>query len=205
MTSNNLINVSVICEGKTELFFVKTVLSPYFITSNINLLPIVMGGTVSIDKTVTYINRTIPGIVTTFLDYYGFKRATGKTPEEIMNEISSRSNREHTIPYLQMYEIEALWFSDIDKIALKMNANHSQKVKLEEIINNFNTPEEINNSYETAPSKRLEKIFKGYDKPRDGQIIAKEIGVLAIMNKCPRFKKWVDDIILKSMQLQGLA
>lgn len=203
MTSNSLINVSVICEGKTELFFVKTVLSPYFIMQNINLLPIDMGGNVSIDKTVKYVNRTTPGIVTTFLDYYGFKKATGKTSEEIMNEINSRSNREHTIPYLQMHEIEALWFSDIDKIALKMNAGQHQKTELQNIINEFDNPEEINNSYETAPSKRLEKIFKGYDKPRDGQIIAKEIGVLAIMEKCPRFKYWINDITTTATQLRG--
>lgn len=203
MTSNSLINVSVICEGKTELFFVKTVLSPYFIMQNINLLPIDMGGNVSIDKTVKYVNRTTPGIVTTFLDYYGFKKATGKTSEEIMNEINSRSNREHTIPYLQMHEIEALWFSDIDKIALKMNAGQHQKTELQNIINEFDNPEEINNSYETAPSKRLEKIFKGYDKPRDGQIIAKEIGVRAILEKCPRFKQWIEDITTKANQLRG--
>lgn len=203
MISNNWTNVSVICEGKTELFFVKSVLNPYFNSYRISLCPIDLGGYVSIDKTVKYINRTKPGIVTTLIDYYGFKKSTNKTPEEIMDEIKSKSLREPTIPYLQMYEIEALWFSDVDKIASKMNADCNQKEELRKIIEEFSNPEDINNSPNTAPSKRLEKIFTGYDKPSDGERIAKEIGIYTILDKCPRFRQWTEDIISKVNQLRG--
>jgi len=204
MTSSNWINVSVICEGKTELFLVKYVLNPYFNSSNIKLVPFDLGGNVSIDKTVRYINRTKPGIVTSLVDYYGLKKSTNKTADEILKEIKLKSLREHTIPYVQMYEIEALLFSDIDKIALKMNASNKQKEELQKIDREFNTPEDINNSFDTAPSKRLAKIFIGYDKPRDGEIIAKEIGIYTILEKCPKFKKWTEDIIEKANQIRGL-
>lgn len=205
MTSNDWINVSVVCEGKTEIFFVKSVLNPYFNALNINLLPIDLGGGVSIDKTAKYINRTRQGIVTTLIDYYGFKKSTSKSPREILDEIGKKSLREHTIPYLQMHEIEALWFSDIEKISQKMNADSKQKSELQKIVNEFNNPEQINNSPETAPSKRLEQIFIGYDKPRDGEIIAKEIGIYTILEKCPGFKDWVECIISKANQLRGIA
>jgi len=204
MTSSNWINVSVICEGKTELFLVKYVLNPYFNSSNIKLVPFDLGGNVLIDKTVRYINRTKPGIVTSLVDYYGLKKSTNKTADEILKEIKLKSLREHTIPYVQMYEIEALLFSDIDKIALKMNASNKQKEELQKIDREFNTPEDINNSFDTAPSKRLAKIFIGYDKPRDGEIIAKEIGIYTILEKCPKFKKWTEDIIEKANQIRGL-
>ena len=99
------------------------------------------------------------------------------------------------LPYIQMHEIEALWFSDINKIAEKMNANSKQLEKLQAIIDTYPNPEDINNSRDTAPSKRLETIFVGYDKPSDGAKIAQEIPVELYMEKCPRFKEWVENIL----------
>jgi Domain of unknown function (DUF4276) len=56
----------------------------------------------------------------------------------------------------------------------------------------FTTPEEINNSRETAPSKRILSILgKKYDKVLHGAIIAAEIGLPAIRAACPEFNDWV--------------
>ena len=56
------------------------------------------------------------------------------------------------------------------------------------------TPEHINNSPETAPSKRLEKLIPNYPKVKNGAIISKEIGIDRIMAECKHFTKWIEKI-----------
>lgn len=60
--------------------------------------------------------------------------------------------------------------------------------------NEASTPEHINNSPETAPSKRLKKLIKNYSKIRYGTIVAKEIGIDKIMRECKHFAKWIEKI-----------
>ena len=195
MTSNDNVQITVICEGKTELNFVKYVLNAFFINQKIHFLPIDMMGKVSTDRIIAYAKRAKTKIVTTLVDYYGYKNPDKLAREELLDRLKSSVDNSFFIPYVQMHEIEALWFSDIDKIVEKMNADKNQKKSLELIIQKYPNPETINNSINTAPSKRLEKIFIGYDKPRDGINIAKEINLDTIRAKCPIFNGWIDTLI----------
>lgn len=195
MTSYKPINVDILCEGKTELYFVKFVLNQYFCKFDIYLKSVDLGGAITTEKIVRYLQHSKNPIRTTLVDFYGYKNTDGKTIDELELEISSRcGNKYNVLPYIQMHEIEALWFCDINKIALKMNASNKQLKKLQAIIDTYPNPEDINNSKETAPSKRLESIFIGYDKPSDGAKIAQEIPIELYMEKCPRFKKWINDL-----------
>ena len=196
MTSYKPVNVDIIFEGKTESYFVKLVLNQYFSKFNIFLKSYDLGGNVTTEKIVRYLKRAKNPIKTTLVDFYGYKNSDGKHVDELEAEISSYFDDNYNIfPYIQMHEIEALWFSDIDKIAQKMNASTKQYEKLQEIIRAYPNPEDINDSKNTAPSKRLESIFVGYDKPSDGAKIAQEIPVELYMEKCPRFKEWVENIL----------
>ncbi|MCK5295731.1 MAG: DUF4276 family protein [Alphaproteobacteria bacterium] len=209
MTSNNWENVGIICEGKTELDFVKKILNPYFKQHFISFKPILfnskssLDGNISIDRLVTFIKRGKYRITTTFVDYYGFKNSKGKTANQIMNEIKDRADKKHLIPYLQIHETEALWFSDTQTLSEAMNADNNQLKKLKEISKKYPNPEDINNSVHTAPSKRLENIFKGYDKITDGNRIAKNIGIEKMIEKCPIFSSWTQDIVDKVDLLRG--
>ncbi|MBG0779386.1 MAG: DUF4276 family protein [Desulfotignum balticum] len=70
--------------------------------------------------------------------------------------------------------------------------NPATEKALREINNRFPNPECINDNPETAPSKRLESIFRGfYSKTEHGPIIAEEIGLPAIRQACPRFHQWL--------------
>lgn len=196
MTSYKPVNVDIICEGKTESYFVKLVLGKYFSKFNIFLKLYDLGGNVTTEKIVKYLKRSKSTIKTTLVDFYGYKNSNGKSADELETEISSYfCGNFYIFPYIQMHEIEALWFSNIDKIAQKMNASNKQLEKLQTIIALYPNPEDINNSKETAPSKRLESIFVGYDKPSDGAKIAQEIPVELYMEKCPRFRKWIENIL----------
>ena len=56
----------------------------------------------------------------------------------------------------------------------------------------FSSLEDINDSRETAPSKRIERIFEGtYSKTEHGPLIAESIGMDVIRAKCPAFNEWV--------------
>jgi len=68
---------------------------------------------------------------------------------------------------------------------------------LDKIISEYPNPEDINDDPSTAPSKRLKnnQLIKGYNKVIDGNLIILETGIDTILQKCPRFSKWVETII----------
>jgi len=63
---------------------------------------------------------------------------------------------------------------------------------LKEIREAYQTPEHINNSEQTAPSKRILNLYPSYQKVSDGTIIAETIGIEKMMKECPHFRKWID-------------
>ncbi len=201
--SYHFINVGVVCEGQTEVNFIKSKLNrEYFIPRQISLKPISidevknsLGGNVSVERIIYYIKRANYPIVTTLIDYYGIKYKGNKTAEEIEKEICNIKNYNNIIiPYLQVHELEALLFSDIDSIIKIKKANDAQIKNLKEIQKKYKNPEDINDSPQTAPSKRLEQIFDDYGKIVDSNLIFDEIPINIIKQKCPRFGKWLDNI-----------
>ncbi|WP_081436174.1 DUF4276 family protein [Magnetococcus marinus] len=55
----------------------------------------------------------------------------------------------------------------------------------------FASPEHINDSPATAPSKRIQTICKSYDKVVHGTLIALDIGLESIRQHCPLFDAWI--------------
>lgn len=94
------------------------------------------------------------------------------------------------IPFVLMHEYEGLLFSDCEKFARGIERPELEE-ELQEIRDQFNTPEEINDSPETAPSKRVEKLVAGYEKPLMGTLAALEIGLEVIREECPHFNDWL--------------
>lgn len=52
-------------------------------------------------------------------------------------------------------------------------------------------PELINNSFETAPSKRILKAIPAYDKTVAGIEVLRRIGLNKIRDKCRHFNDWI--------------
>ena len=88
-----------------------------------------------------------------------------------------------------MYEFEALLFSDIKGFDLILDDEEKLK-QIQAIMEKYPNPEEINGNPETAPSKRLAKIFN-YDKVADSEIILEMVGLDQVCKKCPRFNLWL--------------
>jgi hypothetical protein len=104
-------------------------------------------------------------------------------------------DNERFIPYIQLHEFEGLLFSDIyaiDEVLKPFNGTNLTALK--KIRQKFDTPEEINDGEETAPSKRLLNLYKLYQKPTDGLRIAQRIGLDTIRRECSHFNEWLASI-----------
>jgi hypothetical protein len=113
--------------------------------------------------------------------------------EEAMKELIDDNWRFRFIPYIQLHEFEGLLFSELNVFILQIPKNEIANYnELIQTINDNPNPELINDGKETAPSKRLMRIIKGYNKIVYGSLLAQEIGLEKIRNKCPRFNDWLN-------------
>lgn len=196
-----MVNVWISIEGSTEERFVTTLLDPHFSPMGIYLRPVNMEGNVTLQRVAREIKvlANNSGYVTTMYDFYGFKdknsNETKKSLEDKIKNYIGDSNIAHKVfPYIQMYEFEGLLFSSPMAISNNIGATNSSVKVLswaQSILDNFNNnPEAINDSRETAPSKRLER-YTNYKKTINGPDIAKEIGLSQIRQKCAGFDTWI--------------
>jgi hypothetical protein len=95
------------------------------------------------------------------------------------------------LPNLLVHEFEGLLFSDPDAFESQF-LNERAISLLRQIANDHDSPEDINDGRETAPSKRILKLFKDYQKPLHGPLIAAEIGIGRIQEQCRHFRSWID-------------
>jgi hypothetical protein len=93
---------------------------------------------------------------------------------------------------LMLHEFEGILFSKPEAFSTIADSNIVEEIiKIREC---FLTPEHINNSQETAPSKRLEKLFPNYPKVKNGIIISKQIGIDTLLTECKHFANWIRKI-----------
>ena len=147
--------------------------------------------------------------VTTMVDYYGlpttwpgrdvapalpFSDRAGSVEREIHDDVSGEMgdsfDRRRFIPYVVMHEFEGLLFSDPEGFGRGI-AKGDLAPDFMAIRDEFDTPEHINDSPDTAPSKRVLGLFPGYQKPLLGTLAASEIGLDAIRRECPQFSDWI--------------
>ncbi|MEU0096736.1 DUF4276 family protein [Kribbella sp. NPDC006257] len=53
----------------------------------------------------------------------------------------------------------------------------------------------LNDSRQTAPSKRVLRRWPDYDKVIDGIEVIREAGLEAVMERCPGLKTWVGELL----------
>jgi hypothetical protein len=94
------------------------------------------------------------------------------------------------IPFVIMHEFEGLLFSDCEAFSRGVGRPDLQEA-MQAVRDEFATPEEINDSPHTAPSKRVEALIPGYQKPFLGTLAALEVGLRRIREECPHFGAWL--------------
>jgi hypothetical protein len=97
------------------------------------------------------------------------------------------------VPYIQLHEYEAYLFSDPTCFESFYDKCSDKVEELKRIADKYETPELINDSKETAPSKRIIAQFPDYKgaKSTYGPLLAESIGLEVIRNKCPHFNSWL--------------
>lgn len=213
---NNPAYIHILVEGDTELRFVEKILEPYLQRKNVvaSASKLGSGGGLLFKNFKSDIRCQLkkPGChLSIMIDFYGTpkdnwpgmqaalqqttpaQKATTihtATAEEVNKLVSCHTAQTRFIPYVCMHEFESLLFSSPAILAQKLRVRES---KIQTMLRNI-TPEELNNSRKTAPSKRLEKLKKNYIKTIDGIAIAEAIGIDTMRAACPLFNQWLTTI-----------
>ncbi len=215
-----MVKLLILVEGQTEEAFVKNLLTTHFLKRGIAVIPVIVatkrlltgdkkrGGFVPYvrlrSEILRLLNDSSAVCVTTMIDYYGLAPEfpgrgipVGKTALEKVISVEHAwavdINSQRFIPYLALHEFEAMLFTAPDEIATSFGLP-ALKSSLQYIRASFKTPEDINDHEETAPSKRLSKLFPGYNKPFYGELIAERIGIGKIRAECAHFAVWLTKI-----------
>lgn len=110
--------------------------------------------------------------------------------EDLCQEVGGNFNPNRFIPFVMMHEFEGLLFSDCERFGRGIG-RPELTVHFQAIRDQFTSPEEINDSPQTAPSKRVISLVEGYEKPLLGTLAVLEIGLDPIRRQCPHFDGWV--------------
>jgi hypothetical protein len=213
----------IVVEGQTEQTFVDTVLGPHLLAQGIiasgKLVARRRGGVFYRGGVTNFppVANTIRNLTkehsrragvffSTMLDLYkyptdapGWEEAKSLAPPRRRAEHLQAALGEHIsdprfVPYIQLHEYEALLFTDPKCLELHF-PNHSDAIqRLMAVAGQFSSPEDINDSEQTAPSKRIMVELPGYEdlKTTAGPQTAELIGLPAIRAKCPHFNAWVE-------------
>ena len=95
------------------------------------------------------------------------------------------------VPFVIMHEFEGLLFSDCERFSRGVGVP-GLHARFQAIRDQFGSPEEINDSSTTAPSKRVIQLLPGYQKLLMGTLAALEIGLDVIRAECPHFRGWLE-------------
>jgi hypothetical protein len=167
------------------------------------------GGVTTYGKFRNDVTRTLAEakgtLVTTLVDYYGL-------PPDFpgMNTRPSTSSRARVIhversirkdcgepgnfePFLALHEYEAWLFSSPGELPRTMTAAEKEP-EFAAIRDSFSSPEDINEGFDTAPSKRIQSVFPAYRKTVHGPLAASRIGIDQIRSECAHFSAWYEKL-----------
>lgn len=215
-----MVRVYVVVEGPTEESFVDKVLAPalwpfdVYLMSRIVGVPGHKGGNVKyvrVKKDVlVQLKQDRTAYCSTMFDLYGLGEGFPGTPPlpnlqnvdkvvrieqavkaDIVAEIPDLRPDVRFVPYLQLHEYEGLLFSDSFAFAAGIGQQHLRQ-QFELIRQAFNTPEDINDNPNSAPSKRVLNTFPAYRKVLDGTLAAQSVGIARMRQECPHFRNWLE-------------
>lgn len=217
-----MIRIYSVVEGHTEIAFIKNMLIDHFAQLGVYLYPALVGkpghkgGVISYQRAkrdiIRYLRQDQSSYCTTMFDYYRLPNDFPGMPiqgnlksfqkaemierafkEDIVKTAGLSLITERFIPYIQIHEFEALLFSNPKSLANGMNRN-DLVTEFEAICGTFESPEDIDDHPNTAPSKRIINLYKNYKKSTDGILAAIEIGLPSIRQKCKHFDLWLKQL-----------
>ncbi|MVA57374.1 DUF4276 family protein [Agrobacterium vitis] len=209
--------IKLLVEGQTEEAFVSQLLAPYYAHSGVYLTPIVVKTSPGYKGGISRYSKVKPQIeklckqdanawITTMFDLYAlpddFPGKADPAYTSIQNgadkaayleeKLSADIGCTNFLANLMVHEFEALLFTDI--AAFEMWTNDDSVLNPLRSVSMSTAPEDINDSPQTAPSKRILAAMPGYQKTFHGPIIAGDIGLDRMRQKCPHFSTWLEKL-----------
>ncbi|BCH60317.1 hypothetical protein RvVAR0630_29410 [Agrobacterium vitis] len=195
-----MMRIKLLVEGQTEEAFVSQLLAPYYAHSGLYLTPIVVKTSPGHKGGISRYSKVKPQIeklckqdtsawITTMFDLYALpddfpgKADPAYTSIQIgadkaaylEEKLSADIGCTNFLANLIVHEFEALLFTDI--AAFEMWTNDDSVLNPLRSVSMSTAPEDINDSPQTAPSKRILAAMPGYQKTFHGPIIAGDIGL----------------------------
>ncbi|QFU85300.1 DUF4276 family protein [Amycolatopsis sp. YIM 10] len=205
----------LLVEGQTEEEVVRLVLSPYLaargwiVTSSIvrtkQSADARRGGVTSWAKIERDIRMLLGStklrVLTTLFDYYGFPadapgmadRPTGSAADRVRHverALVAAVGDHRFLPHLILHETETWVFAAGTELAeLRWTPELADGLKHD--IAAAGGAELINDSPDTAPSKRLIAYCDGYAKVVEGPLAIEDLGIEGLKRQCPHFAGWL--------------
>lgn len=109
--------------------------------------------------------------------------------------IAQNINHPNFIPYVQLHEFEAFLMVEPDRLLGMYPDGQTGINRLKRDIQGMN-PEEINETPQTAPSKRIIQHLPDYEgqKAQVGPLVAEDIGLNLLRQRCPHFNDWITQL-----------
>ena len=206
--------VCILVEGQTEEAVVKTLLIDAAEARDIYLIPIIVrtsltpagasrggGSWRHYDKQLNdLLSQSHWDVIGLMVDYYGYPSgAPGfELPEAPGDQRQSQivaALKEHYPdprfhPLVVLHEIESLVLAAIRAGGGRGLLSEKTIEHLIRAIDDAGGPEKINNGEKTSPSKRLLELEPEYGKTSTGISILREVGLAAVLDRCPVFAAW---------------
>jgi hypothetical protein len=216
-----VLRIKIIVEGQSEEAFINDVLAPTFWPRQILLVPILLGvpgkkggrpSYARLQKDILlHLRQDRTAYCSMMLDYYGLgpgfpgaippnatsAQAVTTIEQGIKADISQRipafQPDTRFVPYLQLHEYEGLLVSDPSAFANGINQPQLAS-RFQSIRDAFQSPEDINDSPVTAPSKRVIAAYPRYRKVLHGKDGAAAVGIPKMRQECPHFNAWLSQM-----------
>lgn len=219
-----MIRVHVVVEGQSEETFVRDLLVSHFAARGVYLYAKVFrtspghrGGISRYarvkDQLVRLCRQDRTAFVTTLIDLYalpadfpGYQDNAGlpahRRAGALERAMRTDIDEARLIPNLLVHEFEALLFSDIAALKPILPQHGDAIDRLSATAAHFESPEHINDSPQTAPSKRL-LALPGYQKSLHGSLVAQNIGLDSMRRHCSHFNAWCHRIEQLATNTEG--
>jgi hypothetical protein len=214
--------IFVVVEGETEERFLRQVVYEHLIMQGIHIEPQqwftnrksgAKGGGKNFNHIENHINRLVAKYrhdkdvyISTMIDLYGFplqgnsvydaevaRQTSGKSKALLLQrKMEERIAHERFIPYVQLHEYEALLLAKPESFACFYTDMGENVERLSAEICHLN-PEDINDTPEGAPSKRIIQYLPAYERQKTtaGVLVARHIGLPLLREKCLHFHEWI--------------
>jgi hypothetical protein len=165
---------------------------------------------------VNHLRQDSGCVATTIVDFYGLPRSgDGAWPgrseasdmqgqrkvqcvqsallQSIRGDMGASFDSRRFVPFVVMHEFEGLLFSDCKAFCVGIGRPELEP-EFKRIRDQFPTPEDINDSPVTAPSKRVVDLLPVYEKSFLGTLAVLQIGLVSIRAECQHFSGWLSTL-----------